>query len=670
MNDARCDQGPGAPASAGPFAPGVRWALDVAATVSEWALARRCAQLARGEGQEMVLTLVEPVQADLDTRVRSSRRLDSALAAHAALGIRARHLAWDVTAQPFGPLEPDGSLWRAPGPAVLLVHDAWTRLPQRLLAVHYGQLLEWRAGGPATPVAAGRTWRELGAQDAVLAARAAPYLDALNSAEFTVPPLAAQSLLAFARLATHGWLSLACAPGWASVADLREGLAPGVHEGLAAHEALAVNFDWIARALGEAGASVWQQRGTLGHVVQLASDEQPGLPVAASRMVHAADHDPAQGARLIARACERAMGDGAPAQALGDALAEARSHLAASHHDPRVLASAWDVLAQAMEGAHTVAHARELAHWAVALRAVWNEAVSWRRDGAWLAGLARCALACQACALAREACELLRHLPGADRAGEALLAQARCLEATGQAQAAQAMYRRVLIAQPASAHAACASQALAARETEGHARATLLRTPCDGLITLEPLAPRHARALLHQYRDPQIAAMTGLPAMTDLAGTQSWIGRRLDEPVWPWVVIHREQGLAGYVDFSLRERSGFLCFWIGVDFQGQGLARRAATLACREGFAAGLEHILTSAFDDNTRSLRALRGAGFEDFALRALAPHDDRTFLWMKSPRGSARNATRALRDYYSDPADGLRFAREAHEAAAMTPH
>jgi GNAT superfamily N-acetyltransferase len=74
--------------------------------------------------------------------------------------------------------------------------------------------------------------------------------------------------------------------------------------------------------------------------------------------------------------------------------------------------------------------------------------------------------------------------------------------------------------------------------------------------------------------------------------------------------------------------AGYFHFWIGADHQNRGLGRRAGQLLQRQARGAGLTCLYTSAYADNPRSLAALDALGFEQLAVRAVAPDDDLLFL------------------------------------------
>src|SRR5690606_14753406 len=98
-------------------------------------------------------------------------------------------------------------------------------------------------------------------------------------------------------------------------------------------------------------------------------------------------------------------------------------------------------------------------------------------------------------------------------------------------------------------------------------------------LVLEPLDIEHAESLLRQYRDPQIATMTGLPSMSDLGAVRAWIGDMSEQPDRHcYVAMHEDHGLVGYLSLHVSVSAANFCFWTGVDHQQRGFAREAGPL--------------------------------------------------------------------------------------------
>jgi RimJ/RimL family protein N-acetyltransferase len=166
-------------------------------------------------------------------------------------------------------------------------------------------------------------------------------------------------------------------------------------------------------------------------------------------------------------------------------------------------------------------------------------------------------------------------------------------------------------------------------------------------LLLEPLDDDHAEALLHQYRDPQIGVMSGLPPLTTVDETRRWIAKLDATPDrFDYAVMHADAGLVGFVSLQTSAPAGYFCFWAGVDYQGQGLAAQAGALLCDFARTQGIDWVFASAFNDNLRSIRALERVGFARVGLRNAAADDLRTFFG----RGPVDAAPQAVADAFLD--------------------
>jgi RimJ/RimL family protein N-acetyltransferase/soluble lytic murein transglycosylase-like protein len=177
-------------------------------------------------------------------------------------------------------------------------------------------------------------------------------------------------------------------------------------------------------------------------------------------------------------------------------------------------------------------------------------------------------------------------------------------------------------------------------------------------MVLEPLDASHAEAMLYQYRDPQIAIMTGLPAMTTLESMQQWIDEQLRESALAhFAIMHRDLGFVGYINLAISDHAAFFCFWTGVDFQGRGLATQAGKLVCDYARSFGVPVLLTSAYTDNQRSITALKRIGFTEIPIRALPPDHERIFYAFTPEAAPEMDFVAELRDYYCREKISLSF-------------
>ncbi|HSY26241.1 MAG TPA: GNAT family N-acetyltransferase, partial [Burkholderiaceae bacterium] len=182
-------------------------------------------------------------------------------------------------------------------------------------------------------------------------------------------------------------------------------------------------------------------------------------------------------------------------------------------------------------------------------------------------------------------------------------------------------------------------------------------------LTLEPLDHSHAEAFHFQYRDTQIAVMTGLPELTSLKQTKEWIATHVKEVGrHPYAILHADLGFVGYLSLAVSADAAFFCFWIGVDFQGKGFAGEAGKLACSHARSQGITSVFTSAYHDNARSIRTLTRIGFAPFSARAMPPNDDRQFMFLSDCEDVDVDSDQLdkLIDYYKRENLPLEFCRK----------
>jgi RimJ/RimL family protein N-acetyltransferase len=290
-------------------------------------------------------------------------------------------------------------------------------------------------------------------------------------------------------------------------------------------------------------------------------------------------------------------------------------------------------------------------------------------DNPWIgddAGLLRAAghvaLACSAPGLAHTALRALDELGRALPSD--LAALARSLEQLGRLPDALAACQRALSRGPGD-EALAAQQRLTQRleamsvpwrVPHGHPGSPLL---------LDPLHADHAPMLAWQLRDPSVASMTALAPLEPGDDGRGWIRTRLADGTAVFALMHRQLGFVGYLDLRVWDTTAFLCYWIGPDFQGLGLCAPAIALARELAFANGVRLLVSSAYDDNERSLRALRRSGFRVLPVRAQAPDHDRTFVMLPAAPMAEQEALERLIDFCDKTGSGLRFGTGIGTAA-----
>lgn len=187
--------------------------------------------------------------------------------------------------------------------------------------------------------------------------------------------------------------------------------------------------------------------------------------------------------------------------------------------------------------------------------------------------------------------------------------------------------------------------------------------PIEGeALRLEPLGHHHCADFAWQYWDQDIARLCCLPVFGDDAAWHRW----LDE-CWGYgdqrlyAVLHRDWGFVGSVSLTLHEDLGFFYYWVGRDFQGQGLGPAAVRLLLADAYdRQGMRACYAKVFEDNTPSRRALARLGFEALDFRAAPPHDDE-LLYRSGPPQGRRDTVESLRRL---------LARMGSETRVAVPH
>lgn len=523
-------------------------------------------------------------------------------------------------------------------PLVVLARCAWSRLEQRLLAVHYGELLEAKLELLAvehdentnawTPISA-EPWPRL-----------QPVLDGyrarLNSAPIPLPFGAMRTIDQLPALASAGYLLLALDEGCMSELQMRLLGFDRVTARFKQHGMLPVNFHLLEAQLRENAVAVWQRALACNRTLQVAIAPAAGdsAQQALDHVIGQADCGPPSDSLGLADSMRTIAAHGSSEQAL--------SLLRHAQHDPDVFAAAGPAL-------HTRCLAEpecDRAGWRDALARIWGNQICEAGEPALHHNLVVAAMHSEAWGLAKRI--LRRGMRTHGQHPVALAQLAWCEMRTGRLARAQDLAAQALATDPGNAHAVEVLRRLELKLSrhDGDWRRPLGNPTLP--FSLEPLDVEHAAAFHRQYRDPQIAVMTGLPPLATLEAVRSWIGRTDADPRRrEYAVMHNDAGFVGYVSLELSQTTAYLCFWTGVDHQGQGLATEAARLLCRWALTRGMDWVFASAFDDNQRSIRALERVGFVRLGVRPASADDPRTFLCYGARDAAWSDATRAFIDY-----------------------
>ncbi|MEO0316402.1 MAG: hypothetical protein RL404_79 [Pseudomonadota bacterium] len=550
-----------------------------------------------------------------------------------------------------GQLIDDGKPYECHNPVAILAHDGWSRLPQRLLAVHYGKLLEadLELIREMTPGTSERPdWRPVEAplQTGAFAAVFSRYLEEFNSTPICYPEGAIDALRRWRRVARHGYLMLAAGNGLASELSMRLHTFPDLVTAYRDDGRLPVHYGLIAHWARLHGAASVEQDLAGGQAMQIVMEASEGV---GDRLAALAEgYDPAiYGRQALVADAMRSMGG-------VNKLEHLRQLLRWSGHDPVLLAETGRDLALAFSRA--MDHDR--AGWRDALVEVWANFLPELTTMRLHERLANAAMHCGHWQLAREA--LMRAMRHHGENASDLANLAWCEMRTGQLHRGIELARQALGMDPDNALAQQVMARMQERLSHRDDRWLVELHVANLSLTLEPLDLSHADAYFFQYRDPQIAIMTGLPPLKSVEETRQWIQSAPNERGRvSFAVMHRDHGFVAYVNLAVSAHASFFCFWTGVDFQGQGYATAAARRVFRHAAAMGVPLVLTSAYKDNRRSIRALERLGFVRIPSQALPPDQDRVFFVLADAAAGEVDAHRELVDYYAREGLPLKFAK-----------
>jgi RimJ/RimL family protein N-acetyltransferase len=544
--------------------------------------------------------------------------------------------------------------WNPVNPVIVLTHDHFSRLPHRLLAVHYGKLMEY-ADDVSSPHAEaedtsqrdeGRRWIGLDYQslDSDLHGLFELYLAKFNSAPVPYPEGALRLIHVVSQKCARGCLLVSSAQGTTTETQLRLANFPDLTKIFQSQQALPVNFHLLSQKMTHCRAATGHVSLQKDQVIQLALFHHGDADERLSGLLHDIDPGMFGHASALSQAMQGVAGDSAFEHRL--------TLLKLSAFDPKVLAAIH--IPNFSKACKSSTFNRKA--WQQALDQVWANFLPIDDKDIFHEQLAMMAMHCGHWSLARRALQsgLLRR--GNNPTDLAQLAW--CYARTGQLKKAAQQVAEALVLEPRHELGREVSHRIENRLSQWN---SVWRQPVhhpDQPLILEPLDSSHAEAMLHQYRDPQIAIMTGLPAITTIESMHQWIDEQLGEEQWAhFAIMHSDHGFVGYINLAISGHAAFFCFWTGVDFQGRGWATIAGKLACDFAEKTGITVLLTSAYTDNQRSIRALERIGFSEIPIRAMPPDHERIFYILKSPVSANVDVVFELKDYYIREKISLEF-------------
>lgn len=556
--------------------------------------------------------------------------------------------------------------WRPINPVCVLAHNCWSHDDQQLLAVHYGRLLEadiGRLSKCTSQEQEAKEWQpaKLHNSGATLESLIKSYLTKFNSVPVTVPVGGIKQLDRISALAARGYLILAAGCGFTSEQQARLSRFTDMVSTYRANSALPLNFYLISQYCAQIAATSWQLNIRSNFAAQIIIGNLPDLSVYAPAIAEQMGKTLACDTPSFVEAA-KIVSSSSKKEKLDTLLALLRH----SEYDAAVFEASASAIIQGMRSNPEL----DRKPWAEVLNNVWSRHFPCAHTVPLHRSIAPAAMRIGAWSLARKAITRGMQVHGESALDLAHLAW--CEMRTGNARNAIAFAERAASLDRKGSTVREVWETINSKLASWKGGWASCLPSATLPIVLEPLDPGHTEALFYQYRDPQIAVMTGLPPLADVAAARDWIKEHLgDTSRRPYVIIHRDHGLVGFVCLSITGDEGYLCFWIGTDFQGTGLSVEAARLVIQHARNQQIRYLFTSAYQDNTRSLAALRRIGFSLLGIRALPPESDRIFLFMNLSDTPVDDPEKRLVFYYEREKLPLYFPgqekrREDEQAAA----
>lgn len=481
-----------------------------------------------------------------------------------------------------GEPEPDGGL-------LLLVSDgALAAAPHLAMSMQYGNL--WQAPHLDSPSA---RWRQAQApvpwQPLI-----DDYRQLLTCSDFTLPTGASERLDGLAKQWPGGMLCLALEPATTNLHQLRAGT---IHQ-------RPLNLDALAQ----------QQSAQGGGIAIIPVDDSHSLFLTC----RGAALD-AAGFEALCRSLDGpALASAASLLAVAKASPQALSQcdqlpqwLALAHHDPAFLQALPEPCLRPPEPWNET----RFEAWRQALLRTWHQYLPLAQNAEALFRFSALFELTGQWGLLRDALSWVDHWfePQADW----LAILAGCEAATGNlAQACQVQSQALSLAPGNRPLAEALSQYQ--QRLAGQRQLAPACTDPEAPLRLEPLGPQHNEVFAWQYRDPQIAIMSGLPpAPQGSTAPADWPAEHHDSPgKRNFALMHRQLGFVGVVAYELRGQSAYVSYWLGTDFQGLGLSAPALALLAEQARHQGAKVLFTSVYTHNRRSLRTLEKGQFQQLPI------------------------------------------------------
>ncbi len=550
-------------------------------------------------------------------------------------------MLWDFQCNsPCLLLQSGRKTWKARNPCIVLAHDRWSSLPQRLFAVHYGKLLEADLAllkNTIEPERRSQQWKsvESNSFDSSFRTLIDNYLTQFNSSPVPYPNSALAMIDRLISNLPQKYLLLSAAKGIASEQSMRLCNFAQLIDSYEKEGRFSFNFHFLSHHLQQLGSETIEIEMQKGVVLQIVLH---GHLEGKKRIMSMASN---VDAGMFHHSC--ALNEAVTTLGLSAALDSRLALLKLSQYDPAIFIASHAALIKSFTKSPNFDHKS----WREALERIWGNYLPAENAGKLHIYMAPVAMHCGHWKLARSV--ILRGMQAFGRISNDLANLAWCETRTGNIKNARVLIAEALSKEPENSFVEQVSQRIEARLATWDQRWRVDLHHDTLPIVLEPLDLSHAEAFYYQYRDPQIAVMTGLPGLNTLEDVKTWITEQEADPNRVnYSIMHTDFGFVGYINLAVSEHASYFCFWTGVDFQGHGIATAAGRLACQYASKLGVNVMLTSAYSDNARSIRALKRIGFLALEIRALPPDQDRIFFSMIAGDDTNIDSAAELVNYY----------------------
>jgi len=151
-------------------------------------------------------------------------------------------------------------------------------------------------------------------------------------------------------------------------------------------------------------------------------------------------------------------------------------------------------------------------------------------------------------------------------------------------------------------------------------------------LFLESLSSHHLDEFFWQYWDPSIAYLCCLPTFNNADEWNNWLSQQSAlEDQLTFAVNHLEYGFIGVVSLVIHNNVGFFYYWLGKDFQHQGLGGEAVNLLLELGKQYfGITCCYAKVFQHNLASQKAMRKLGFVQLPVNAKQPYKNEQLYYL----------------------------------------